>query len=128
MILNTHLMINETLNGEVVLLKDGYAKVILHTNEQMVVDNKGLVHGGFIFGAADYAAMASVNELNVVLAKSEVKFLAPTKVGQKLEFEAKIIEENGNKATIDVIGKCGSNDIFKGKFYTVVLEKHVLDI
>jgi acyl-CoA thioesterase len=128
MILNTHLNINETLNGEVVLLKEGYAKVVLETNEQMGADSKGLVHGGFIFCAADYAAMAAVNDPNVVLAKSEVKFLAPTKVGEIVELEANISEQNGNRATVEVAGKCEDKNIFKGTFYTAILEKHVLEL
>ncbi|HFS67436.1 MAG TPA: PaaI family thioesterase [Flavobacteriia bacterium] len=126
--LNTHLQINETLNGEVVQLKEGYAKVVLETNEQMGADSKGLVHGGFIFSAADYATMVAVNDPNVVLSKTEVKFLAPTKVGQIVELEASISEQNGNRVTVEVLGKCEDKNIFKGTFYTVILEKHVLEL
>lgn len=128
MVLNTHLNINETLNGEVVVIKDGYAKVELKVSEAMVADERGLIHGGFIFGAADYAAMAAVNHPNVVLAKSEVKFLAPSKLGDKIILEANIIEQNGAKSTVEVTAIANEKLSFKGLFYTVTLEKHVLDI
>ena len=58
----THLMINKTLCGELVELKQSYAKTSLLTNSDMSVDEYKLIHGGFIFGAADFAAMAAVND------------------------------------------------------------------
>jgi len=45
----------------------------------MAVDQMGLVHGGFTFGAADFAAMAAVNDPNVVLVSSECRFFKPCK-------------------------------------------------
>lgn len=127
MILKTHLKIDEQLNGELVVLKDSYAKVILETNESMLADEHGLIHGGFIFGAADYAAMAAVNHPNVVLVKSEVKFLAPTKLGAKVILEANVTDTNGSRNTIEVIGHIDSKNVFKGIFYTTILQKHILD-
>lgn len=47
----------------------------------MKVDSHGLIHGGFLFGAADYASMLAVNDPNVVLASAEVRFLRPLKSG-----------------------------------------------
>ncbi|MFX1480190.1 MAG: hotdog domain-containing protein [Promethearchaeota archaeon] len=41
----------------------------------MIVDETGLIHGGFIFELADYCAMLTVNHPNIVLAKAEVNFL-----------------------------------------------------
>jgi len=55
----------------------------------MVVDDHKLVHGGFIFGAADYAAMAAVNDPNVVLGSAEVSFLKPSKSGDSDILEGK---------------------------------------
>ena len=126
--LNTHLKIETTLNGKVVDLKDGYAKVELLTTDLMVADERGLVHGGFSFGAADYAAMSAVNDPNVVLAKSETKFLAPIKVGEMVVFEANITKSNDSKHTVEVSGSVGDKKVFVGTFYTVVLKKHVFDL
>ena len=72
--LKTHQSIDRSLCGEVVELGDGYAKVRLVTTQQMVTDDRGLVHGGFTFGAADFAAMAAVNDPYVVLVAAEVCF------------------------------------------------------
>lgn len=126
--LNTHLAIDTILNGKVIELREGYAKVELTTTDVMRADEQGLVHGGFAFGAADYAAMAAVNDPHVVLAKSETKFLAPVRVGQIVMFEANITESNGAKHTVEVTGHIRDKKVFVGIFYTVVLNQHVLSI
>jgi acyl-coenzyme A thioesterase PaaI-like protein len=124
--LNTHLKIDQSLNGEVIELKENYAKIELKTSSIMKADEQGLVHGGFIFGAADFAAMACVNDPFVVLAKSEVKFLAPVKVGQSIVFEANAEETDGRKYRVKVVGTSQNKEVFTGTFYAVVLDKHVL--
>lgn len=52
--LNTHLEIDTTLCGKVIKLEKNYAEVLLHTTQQMATDERGLVHGGFVFGAARF--------------------------------------------------------------------------
>jgi acyl-coenzyme A thioesterase PaaI-like protein len=125
--LNTHLKLDNDINGKVVELKEKYSKVELSTKDFMSADSEGLVHGGFAFCAADFAAMAAVNNPYVVLAKSETKFLAPVKIGETMIFEANITAEDRNKSTVEVIGYVNNNEIFKGTFYTVTLNKHILN-
>jgi len=127
MIVNTHLKIDNGLCGTVIALEEGYAAVELETTAQMAADEQGLVHGGFIFGAADYAAMAAVNEPTVVLAASRCKFLAPSRAGDEIVFKAKCVESDGKKYKITVLGYCGEKEIFSGEFKAVVTEKHVLE-
>ncbi len=126
--LNTHLKIDHILNGEVIQLKEGYAKIALKTTDVMVADEQGLVHGGFCFGAADFAAMAAVNDPFVVLAKSEVKFLAPVKVDEEIIFEGQVTESDGRKFTVSVNGSVKDKAVFTGTFYTAVLKQHVLSL
>ncbi|MGE4456813.1 MAG: thioesterase [Arcobacteraceae bacterium] len=124
--LNTHLKLNNSLNGDVIELKPSYAKISLQTTDTMKCDDEELVHGGFAFCAADFCAMASVNHPFVVLAKSEVKFLAPVKVGEVIIFEGNVTTNDGRKQTISVIGKVADKEVFSGEFKTVILEKHIL--
>jgi len=125
--LNTHLKIDTALCGSVVALGEGYAAVELETTPVMAADEKGLVHGGFIFGAADYAAMAAVNEPTVVLAGSSCRFLAPAKVGDVLLFKARCVESDGKKYRITVNAYCDKTEVFSGEFKAVVLPSHVLE-
>ena len=125
--LNTHLEIDNSLSGKVVELKENYAKIELKTTDIMRADTKGLVHGGFTFSAADFAAMSAINEPNVVLTASESKFLAPVKVGDIVVFEATVINKDGKKSKVEVIGRVDSKKVFKGLFKTYSLDKHILD-
>jgi len=124
--LKTHLEIDTSLSGKVVALENGYARVVLHTTNAMRADRFGLVHGGFIFSAADFAAMSAVNDENVVLGSANVKFVAPVKVSQVVVLEAKVKETTGKKRVVDVVGKVEDKEVFKGEFVCFVLEKHVL--
>ena len=124
--LNTHERINTVYSGEIVKLQSGYAKVSLETTEVMRADEVGLVHGGFIFSAADFAAMAAVNEPNVVLASCNCLFLAPVRVGDIVTFEASEHQKEGRKRNVSVKGFVHEIKVFEGEFKTVVTERHVL--
>jgi len=126
--LKTHDMINSRYSGDLDELKDGYAKVSLMTNEEMRVDSYGLVHGGFIFCASDFAAMAAVNDPNVVLAAATTSFLSPVRVGDEVVFEAKVRHKDGRKREVNVTGSVLEIKVFEGAFKTVVLDKHVLKL
>ncbi|MBN2894306.1 MAG: PaaI family thioesterase [Campylobacterales bacterium] len=127
-LLKTHEKIDQSLCGDVDILKRGYAKIILDTNESMRADEVGLVHGGFIFGAADFAAMAAVNERNVVLAAASCQFLAPVRVGDAVTFEAFERQKEGRKRSVYVVGTVLEIKVFEGEFKTVVTDNHVLNL
>lgn len=124
--LNTHERINTVYSGEIVKMEAGYAKVMLETIEAMRADELGLVHGGFIFSAADFAAMVAVNEPNVVLASCNCLFLAPVRVGDSVTFEATEHQKEGRKRNVTVRGFVHEIKVFEGEFKTVVTERHVL--
>ncbi len=125
--IRTHKLASKDLVGEVIEIRNGESKVKLKTTNEMAVDEKGLIHGGFTFGLADFAAMIAVNHPNVVLGKAEVKFTKPVKVGDEIVAEAKVVEEKGKEKIVDVTAKVGEKVVLKGKFYCYVLDKHVLD-
>ncbi len=122
----THLEIDNALCGKVTRLEEGYAEVLLHTTTQMKADTQGLVHGSFVFGAADYAAMVAVNDPYVVLGSSSSKFLAPVKVGDAVLCKASIVSEKGKKKVVEVEAYVSGRLIFEGSFTTFVLANHVL--
>jgi len=122
----THLKIDRGLCGEPVSLEAGKATARLATSDQMVVDEMGLVHGGFVFGLADYAAMLAVNDPNVVLGSAEVKFVSPVKVGEEVLATASIAEEKGKKRLLTVRAAVGDRTVLEGTMTAFVLEQHVL--
>jgi acyl-coenzyme A thioesterase PaaI-like protein len=124
--INTHLNISKELCGTPIKIEKDYCLVELSLNDSMKVDKLGLIHGSFIFGAADYAAMLAVNHPNVVLGSADVKFLKPSKVNDAIFAEAVVTETKNNKKIVSVSVKSENKEIFKGTFVCFILEKHVL--
>ncbi len=122
----THLSIHPALVGAVVDLSDGAATVTLVGTDSMAADERGLVHGGFTFGLADYAAMVAVNDPFVVLGAAETKFLAPVRVGQTMTATATRSAQKGRKHTVDVVVRVDGADVMTGAFTAFVLDAHVL--
>jgi len=123
---NTHDEIDPSLCGSVVKLEEGYAEVVLHTHHVMRADDKGLVHGGFIFGSADFTAMCAVNDPYVVLGSATSKFIGPVKVGDVVVCKAKVLSEKGKKREVGVEAFVEGKRVFEGSFTAFVLERHVL--
>ena len=127
-VVKTHEKINSELTGEIIKLEQGYVEVRLTTTPDMLADDIGLIHGGFIFSAADYAAMLAVNEKNVVLVGSECQFLSPVKFHDEVNFVAKVRHKDGRKRNIHVEAHVLDIKVFEGEFKTVVTDKHVLKL
>ncbi len=127
-LLQTHEKINHDLSGEITTLENGYVESKLVTIPEMVADSKGLIHGGFIFSAADYAAMAAVNERNVVLVASDCQFLSPVKFGDIVNFKAKVRHKEGRKRNVHVTGHVMDIKVFEAELKTVVTDRHVLKL
>lgn len=126
--INTHQKINIDLVGRVLEIEpDHFARVSLVTTQDMIVDDKNLIHGGFTFGLADYSAMVAINHPNVVLTGAEVHFIRPVKLGDILLALARVEEKENQKRKIQVEIRVADKSVFQGKFNCQILEKHVLE-
>jgi len=123
----THLGIDPRLVGTPLEIAEGAAVVALVTLPEMAADELGLVHGGFIFGLADYAAMLAVNHPNVVLGGSEVRFLKPVVTGERVVASAVVEETAGKKIRVRVSVRRGEEEVLTGSFLCFVPERHVLE-
>jgi len=124
--IQTHQDIDYALCGRPVVVEDDFCRVELTITTEMAVDASGLVHGGFIFGLADHAAMVAVNHPNVVLGAAEVKFLKPVRAGETVVAQARIETKEGRKHSAVVQVDRGDEAVFKGTFTCFVLDQHVL--
>jgi acyl-coenzyme A thioesterase PaaI-like protein len=125
--IETHKLINQKLCGTPVFCENDKACVKLELTDEMAADEKGLIHGGFIFGLADYAAMLCVNHPLVVLSQSSSKFLKPLKTRQTAVANPEIIKKENNKIFVNVNVYCEEILVFKGEFTTIIPKKHVLE-
>ena len=126
--LQTHQKISSEFVGEIVKLERGYVELRLTTTSEMVADEVGLIHGGFVFSAADYAAMVAVNEPNVVLVGSDCQFLSPVKFHDEVNIIARVRHKEGRKRNVYVEGFVLDIKVFEGLFKTVVTDRHVLKL
>lgn len=122
----THLCIDRGLCGAPVVLDAGYSRVELVTTQCMAADDAGLVHGGFVFSLADYAAMVAVNHPNTVLGSAEVRFTKPVRVGERLAAEAVVEETQEKKILVRVRVLREDAEVFSGVFTCFAPQKHVL--
>lgn len=126
----THRAIDADLCGRPLELAPGFSRVELVPSQRMAVDETGLVHGGFPFGLADYAAMLAVNDPLVVLASAEVRFLRPVRVGERLVAEARMDDGNApdpTKPQVEVVVERDGVPVFTGAFRCYVPDQHVLE-
>jgi acyl-coenzyme A thioesterase PaaI-like protein len=123
----THLAVDHRLCGVPLVLAAGVASVALVTTAEMAADDRGLVHGGFVFGLADFAAMLAVNDPNVVLGSAEVKLRKPVEVGDRLVAAAHVEETAGRRSQVSVVVRRGEEVVFSGDFRCFTLDRHVLD-
>jgi uncharacterized protein (TIGR00369 family) len=125
--LRTHLAIDRQWCGTPVELGEGTAEVELLTLPAMAADDQGLVHGGFVFGLADHAAMLAVNHPLVVLATAEVSFLRPVRVGERLRAIAAVGDADGKKRQVHCLVRSETGEVLHGRFTCVVPQRHVLE-
>lgn len=123
----THDKADPGLLGKPVILEEGKAVIELTATREMVVDDRGLVHGGFTFGVADYAAMLAVNDPYVVLGSADVKFTAPVKVGERMVATGLVESVKGKRRDVSVEVSVDDRVVLRGYMTCYVLERHVLD-
>jgi uncharacterized protein (TIGR00369 family) len=122
----THQTIDQSLCGRPLEVDDGTSTVSLFTLPSMSADATGLVHGGFVFGLADYAAMIAVNHPNVVLGAADVKFLKPVLVGDTVIAKAQVEEVQGKKHWVAVSVVKDDETVFQGMFTCFALDSHIV--
>lgn len=122
----THQQIDQDLCGKPLEVSQGFSRIEMTTSARMAADATGLVHGGFVFGLADYAAMLAVNHPHVVLGAAEAKFLKPVRAGETVVAQGTVQDRQGKKQIVGVQVLKGAQKVFEGTFTCFVLDQHVL--
>ena len=123
--LTTHLGVSPELCGRLVSLAEDRAEVELMATPAMAADDSGLVHGGFVFGLADFAAMAAVNHPWVVLASAESRFAKPVRVGETLTARA-TSDGDPRRPRVEVTVERGTDPVAHFVMKCAILDQHVL--
>mgnify|MGYP003380448992 CR=1 FL=1 len=114
--------------GELVELYRDKAVVRFRPNERMIMDESKMIHAGFVFNAASFAAMAAINKKYSVLIASDVKFLAPIELGHEITFKAQAIQSDTKKCEVKVEGFLLDIKIFDSLFHIAVFDKKIFKL
>jgi len=121
--------ISNPLSGTIIELSKNYAKSILITSSDMVVDEYGLIFDAFIFSAANYVAQAAINKEFSVLIGSKCFFYAPLKLGDILELEARaLFDDSSKKRDVKVLGRVKEIKIFEATLQIISTDEHIFNL
>ena len=123
--IKTSLLTKLNFSGTAFLLEKNHAKTRFFTTADMVSDAEGLIHSGFVFMGANYAALLAVNEEFSVSIGARINFYGPLKLGDIVEFDARARFEESRKKEVKVVGHVKEVKIFEGTFQLVTLEEHI---
>jgi acyl-CoA thioesterase len=125
--LKTHKNIQSNHSYKILTLDEGYARVKISSKHSEKVDNQNLVYDGSIFSAANFCAMAAINEKEIFLIGANVDFLNPVSgEDEEVIFEAKAISNISGKKNVQVVGKVNDITIFQGDFVAIKLDNQSL--
>ncbi|MBK1971125.1 hypothetical protein [Campylobacter sp. TTU_617] len=121
--------LNNSLSGTIIELSKNYAKSILITSPEMIVDNQGLIFDAFVFSAANYVAQAAINKEYSVLIGSKCFFYAPLKLGDILELEAHaLFDDSSKKREVKIIGYVSEIKVFEANLQIVTMDDHIFKL
>ena len=124
--LKSSALINQSIVGFLEEIVPGEATVKLVCTDDMVADQKGLIHTGFMFNSANYAALLAINEPNAITIVSKANFLLPAVLDDEVIFKARAMQTESRKRVVRVDGFLRDNKIFEAEFSIVVMDRHIL--
>ncbi len=100
---------SQMLGMRIVEVAPGRARLEMTVREDMV-NGHGIGHGGLTFALADSAFAFACNSYNrsTVAQACEIRFLAPTRLGDLLVADAVERDREGRDGTYDITVRCGA--------------------
>ena len=125
--LNSHKNIYANHSYTLLELSNGYAKTSINSQKSETVDKENIVYDGSIFSAANFCAMAAVNEEHTFLISANIDFLNQINTeDEEVIFEARAKSNISGKKQIEVQGKVNDITVFLGDFVAMKLDKQSL--
>ncbi|RDU59536.1 thioesterase [Helicobacter marmotae] len=120
--------LNANMVGDLLELYRNKALVRFVPSERMIMDENKMIHMGYVFNAASFAAMAAINKKHSVLIAADVKFLAPIELGHEILFKADAIQTDTKKCEVKVEGYLLDIKIFDSIFHIAVFDKKIFKL
>ncbi len=114
--------------GELIDLELGKNGIsIVETSQEMAFKKTKMVMGHHIYSQAETLAMAVIDANVALTGVSNIKYLHPVEAGDKLVAKAEVVRVRGNKHFVHVKIQTKQNQVFRGKFILVTLDREKED-
>lgn len=111
----------EEIIGELLDLQPGeWALSTLQTTRDMAFRHTDFVSDHYIYSMASSLAVAVIEADMVVTGSARVRYRFPARIGERLVARAKVGTRKGNKYVVSVRIRVGGQEIFIGRFITVM--------
>ena len=124
--LQTHKNIQEHYSYTILSLEKNFARIRAQFQQSPTISEQGLVFDGSIFMAANFSAIAAINQPNTIIVNAKTSFYTPIKKEDTVIFEASTKTNNSNKKEVSVIGMINDITVFQGEFTTIKLDNKSL--
>ncbi len=125
--LHTHKNIHTNHSYKLLELSKDYAKISINSQKSETVDKKNIIYDGSIFSAANFCAMAAVNEEDTFLISANIDFLNQVNTeDEDVIFEAHAKSNISGKKQIKIQGKVNGITVFLGDFVAMKLDNKSL--
>lgn len=110
--------------GELVEINLGINGIsILETNQSMAFEKTKIIRGHFIYSLAESLAIAVIDAQVALVGVANIKYKVPVYAGNKLVARAEVREKRRNSYIVWVKITYRNDEVFRGKFILVTLEK-----
>lgn len=121
------LPIDEVIGDIIELQLDKVGISILDITEEHVFHRNKIARGHFLFAQANSLCVAVLNDELALTAKSELKFIRPVKLNDRVITKATLLEKKNNRAHIEVTSTVKQQVVFIGKFEMYYLNEGEAD-
>jgi len=110
--------------GELIDINLGQSAIsVLETNSNMTFEKTKIVRGHYIYSFAESLAIAVIDANVALVGVANIKYKIPVYAGAKLIARAEVKRIRGNNHIVWVKISEKQNEVFRGKFILVSLEK-----
>lgn len=111
--------------GELVDIELGVSGIsIFETTQDMVFEKSKIVRGHYIYSLAESLAIAVIDANVALVGVANIKYKTPVYAGTKLIAKAEVKRVRGNSYVVWVKISKQQEQVFRGKFILVALEKN----
>ncbi len=110
------LPIDEVIGEIIELQLDKIAISIMDIQEDHVFQRNKIARGHFLFAQANSLCVALMDDEFALTAKSEVTFVKPVKLSDRVITKATMVDKKNNRAVIEVVSTVKQRIVFTGLF------------